>query len=267
MASEFVKTGVAPEGLEQIMEMAEAQAADSISLTNGSLGEADVAAIADLLNARLPSLRRLVLSGNRGDDRGAVQLGSALSDPECGLELLHLGSNGIADWGADTLGKALAANVSLTSLFLGGNRIDAWGCQGLAEGLSQNSTLTQLDLNSNKITPQGFEPLADALAENPAIKWLNLSGNCLGDSGGAMLGKALQQNSSLRFLKVNECAFRADGVVAMAAGIRAHGKLESVMLSRNPVGDHGAAEMAAACCATTSCAVLGMDQGSGEGEG
>ena len=126
-----------------------------LDLQDNNIGERGAIMIAEHLNGQLSTVKELLLGSNRGDDRVAVQLAQPLAEPGCGLETLGLQSNGIGDWGGDTLGKALGSNSSLRVLRLGGNQLDSWGAEGLAEGLASNKSLTHIDLNSNKLDGTG----------------------------------------------------------------------------------------------------------------
>ena len=139
-------------------------AARSASLAGRKLGDADLAALADMTD-----LRRLDLS-----DTGLVDL-SALSGLR-GLESLDLSNNAIADLGP------LAGLAELRRLDLAGNRIEAlWPLGGLPN-------LEVLLLDGNRVIDLG------ALTHHVRLETLGLSGNRVLDVG------ALADLGSLRRL-------------------------------------------------------------------
>jgi Ran GTPase-activating protein (RanGAP) involved in mRNA processing and transport len=135
--------------------------------------------------------------------------------------------------GARTLGKALAENTALTRLNVVSCKLGALSamgeeaCKVLAEYLTGHASLAVLKLGSNNIGNEGVPHVLAMLSATPTLTVLNLGGNGIAAEGCALIADALRQ--------------RQPGTHEQRPQ-----SLKTLSLSRNPIGDVGAAALAAA---------------------
>ncbi|XP_077107524.1 leucine-rich repeat-containing protein 45 [Ranitomeya variabilis] len=112
---------------------------------------------------------------------------------------LDLKGNNLRGEGAESLGKLLRHNTSVTSLTLEWNNLGMWedGFSLLCDGLSCNQTLEKLDLRNNQINHKGAEELSAALKQNLTLRELDLRWNNIGLLGGRALHDCLQSNRTI----------------------------------------------------------------------
>jgi uncharacterized protein (TIGR02996 family) len=158
------------------------------------------------------------------------------------LTALDLSANGLTPTAIRALARArLLSRVE--SLNLGMNRLGDEGTEALAR--SQHvAGLASLDLSANQVGPGG----AKALAASPRfsrLATLTLRTNRLGDAGLAALagGAGL---AGLKSLRASYNNVGAAGIEALAAAFP--GRLTSLDLGWNPLGDGAAKALASAKC-------------------
>ena len=148
-----------------------------------------------LSNTRLTTL---YLGGN-GVVHSGYALAEVLSSNQTLTSLELDGSD--CPFGSDerllsTLGDALAANATLTSLGLPSHGLDASAGALLGAALSGNATLTALNLRNNKLGPPGGQALAEALESNTTLFALNVRDNAVGPAVKAALSSILAANAA-----------------------------------------------------------------------
>jgi Leucine-rich repeat (LRR) protein len=200
------------------------------------------------------TLKRLDLNGNGLNAQDIQELVKALAT-NITLTTLNVGGNQIGDEGA----IALSANTTLTTLSVEGNQIGDKG----AKAIAANTTLTTLNLESNEIGVEGAKALsanttlttlkigenkmgdeeAKALAANTTLSTLNVENNYIGDEG----AKALAANTTLTELEIGYNQIGAEGATALSANTT----LTTLKLESNQIGDEGAKALAANITLTT----------------
>jgi uncharacterized protein (TIGR02996 family) len=158
------------------------------------------------------------------------------------LTALDLSANGLTPAAAKALARARLL-ARLEALNLGMNRLGDEGVWALARSPNLAGLLS-LDLSANQVGPDG----AKALAGSPhfaRLATLALRTNRLGDAGLAALagGEGL---AGLKSLRASYNNIGAAGVQALAAAFP--GRLASLDLSWNPLGDGAAKALANAEC-------------------
>lgn len=146
------------------------------------------------------------------------------------LKHLDVSFNVIGDYGASTIGKAIAVSCHIDSLILEGNQIGAIGIQDISYGITLNhklcvntsapppspqdtvtkpTPLLQLRLGGNLIDAQGAYFLSVMLKGNPSLQLLDLGFNRLQSDGARTVFEALFSNTHLLHLDI-ENNFLAD---------------------------------------------------------
>ncbi|KAJ4455897.1 putative Protein NLRC3 [Paratrimastix pyriformis] len=182
------------------------------------------------------------LGGNNLRDPGARSVSALLENngaPSC--VHLDLRSNDIGVQGGVDLFTALQSNDILVSLDLsaiaGANRnhIGVRGCIALSECLLVNKVLAVLNLQSNGIGAEGMSYLAGALQEGCSLDTIDLTANSLGWEGATLLAQVLGQTSLVRLdLSRNEIGDRGAAEVALALRHSLEGAAEAEG-ERNPI--------------------------------
>jgi Ran GTPase-activating protein (RanGAP) involved in mRNA processing and transport len=223
--------GWAGSGLARsVAASAEAQALVALDLAEDRLGAPGARALAA---ARLDQLVVLRLAGNQLGDEGARALAAARSLPS--LRALDLAGNAIGDDGVCALCASPLAS-RLAALDLGGNRVGPAGARALA----RLSSLVALDLGGNPLGDEGARALADGalgVLAQLELRRTQLTGRALWALAGApALGRLVA-------LGLGRNHIDAGGVRAL---VRAAAALAALDLYANPLGDDGAAALAAA---------------------
>lgn len=100
----------------------------------------------------------------------------------------------------------------------------------------------RIDLSNSKLQPESADIIAWMMRQNPALQSLDVSGNALGVRGACAIGGALEHVPALRTLRMNSvqaCSAGGtdpSGLVALAAGLRAHPSLAKLGLRSNAIG-------------------------------
>lgn len=157
--------------------------------------------------------------------------------------LLDLSLNRLSDQGAYYLADYLSFDPLIIQLDLRSNNIGIDGCCQIFDGLLHNSHLTSLDLSAidgidrNRIGTPGSQALANLLVNNGVISTLNVAMCGLTAEGCKYIGQALPNNTSLMYLDISSNRFGSAGAISMFSQAGAFGQLESLILSRNLIGD------------------------------
>lgn len=238
--------------------------ARTLILNQNQLGDAGCAHLGRA--AALRGLRALHLARN---DLSADGLAPLLRSPTCAqLETLELSSNWLADLGEalsgadlphltglllDNVGLGDAGVRALTrvrsrvsALVVSRNRLTPLSAQLI--GWSDAMSLTSLDLSENRVGDQGMRFLADSsmLSE---LRALDLTRNDVHGDGLAAFSDA-PHLGALEHLSLAHNAITGRGLaLGDDGGLPA---LRALDLSRNPLGDEGAAALARALTARTA---------------
>ena len=154
---------------------------------------------------------------------------------------LNLGRNKLGPEGGRALARAVRASRSLRHLDLSHNQLGAEGARAVAEALQASASVTLLDLDGNRIGAEGASAVAEALLHSSALTSLSLASNELCDID--IFGKGVRN---------------ADGVVALAAAVRASASLKSLIVKQNSLGSTGAQVMGEALAANRSLTTVSL---------
>ena len=160
-------------------------------------------------------------------------------------------SAGMGPSDAATLGSALVASASLTSLLLRNGRLNDDAVRILTSclrGTAAPSLLAHLDVSHNKITTNGMRLLVQTFAEAPggsALYSLDLSDNCIHAEGGRALGRLLRSNTVLTSLSVGLNRLEDAGGRMLLEGLMENSTLRQLNLSANALGSESAEVLAA----------------------
>jgi Ran GTPase-activating protein (RanGAP) involved in mRNA processing and transport len=131
-------------------------------------------------------LIQIGLGCNRLADIGAKHIADMISDPECKIQSLEIGSVGIGPIGAKYISEALKINKSMIALNIGflkstndlkevPNIIGSDGAISFAKALEINRSLRHLDLTYTGVQQAGVEALAKSLCEhNNTLVYINV---------------------------------------------------------------------------------------------
>lgn len=221
--------------------------------------------------------RDLALNANTIGPAGAAGLAVALAQSDCGIELLDVSHNGIADQGClsicDALGGRLviASKPAFKALVLRGNALTVASCEAIGKvGLPSLSLflisvcllpqltslfstqvvkahgaaqLRILDVSENELGPDGLKPIADAMYDHDAactVEELLAARVGCGCDGAVAVGKMLQCNETLVKLDLLVNGIGDRGATALADGLQACAKgLEHLNLFGNDVTTMG----------------------------
>jgi Ran GTPase-activating protein (RanGAP) involved in mRNA processing and transport len=158
------------------------------------------------------------------------------------LRKLDLRSNDIGVEGALSIATLVKASTSLTCLHLGMNGIGNFGAESLAHGL-EFSSIQNLDLSDNGIDVEGARAIAKVLKTNTSIQELNLYFNSIEDEGATSIANVLDINSTLHCLKMRRNGIGNKGAFAFAAKLPQMRGLKELVMIKNFIDQDGAAAL------------------------
>jgi len=153
--------------------------------------------------------------------------------------------------GLEELCAGLEASPRLRELAFVHCFVDAAGARGLRRALAHTSALTLLHIERCGLSSFGMAELCAGLAaglaarDSPPLQDLILAHNSLGLVGAQALAAALAAAPELRALDATGCCLTASGTHWLAQGLGSCTRLQELVLAHNPIGDAGAAELAA----------------------
>ncbi len=157
--------------------------------------DSEGAKMISLYLAETSTLRKLILSENRGiQSEGVKEIALSLTR-NSSLEQLYLRSCGIGKQGAERFATSLVQNTTLRTLDLCGNiEVGDDAVELISRGLKENKSLLELNLSCCGLGDEGCAHLAEALLVNGTLKQLWLQKNEIGDGGILSLSETLCQN-------------------------------------------------------------------------
>ncbi|XP_051865821.1 NACHT, LRR and PYD domains-containing protein 3-like [Pristis pectinata] len=200
------------------------------------------------LDRVLHKCQELGLANNELGDLGMKPMFAALRNPECKIQKLRLGNNGLTATRIQDLASALTANSSLTELDMKDNRQGDAGVKRLSVALSKSECKIQkLGLKNNSFTACGAKDLVSALGTNRSLTQLELDNNKLEDSGVKLLSDALRnRDCKIQDPRIRRVGLTASGTENLTSAIGTNLSLTDLALSYNTLGDSGVKLMFAA---------------------
>lgn len=215
-------------------------ALDTLSLTDGKIGDAGALAIAQALQINR-TLTSLDLRNNTIRSNGAAFLAIMLGASDVAskakehwkgnpwlnsdlfnkekhnqtLKSLDLTGNQIGDTGVNFIYSALQKNTTLATLHLGNITIGENGARDLGKMLLKNATLTKLVISGNNIDDTKADLIAQGLFHNKALTHLDLSNNQIGEKGVDPLAQSLLNNSTLTTLHLGNNRIGENGALLL----------------------------------------------------
>ncbi|CAK0823877.1 unnamed protein product [Prorocentrum cordatum] len=222
-----------------------------LSLAGCNLGPSAARALAGVLG-QLRTLEELNFDGNPGlGDGGGASLAAGLAQlgPQARLRELFLSSCGLGPAAAGELGGALAQLHCLVELQLHSNPDigDAGGVK-LAAGLASAGAIRKLDLQDCGFGPRTGEALGQAFRQLRSLDWLRLHDNVgLGDVGCAGIVAGLAgQCAHLRRLGMPNCGIGPGAARELGRVLRQLRSMDWLRIHHNPgLGDAGGVALAA----------------------
>lgn len=263
-------------GIEPAPDVCRALASGSgvLSLTERSLSDADVAAIAyalrndtrvrelhlracglskvsggelaDLLRVNANLLVLDLAENERLGDAGLAPIATALRESNASLQRLVVANCGLSDASAPRLADVLAVNQrsAVDCLDLQRNGFSDAGATALAAGLKNNRRLQTLVLRFNQIGDAGAAAIGTALSAGHApVRELDLGGNRIGSLGMIGLARAFESlQSQLERLNVRQNACDDAGAVALVRAA-ASSQLRELYLGLNRLTARGVEQL------------------------
>jgi Ran GTPase-activating protein (RanGAP) involved in mRNA processing and transport len=107
--------------------------------------------------------------------------------------------------------------------------------------------LSRLNIGDNKLTLSGLQGMLEHLERNAYLKQLILDNNSLvGDSSSNFISIFLSSNTCLTHLSLKNCSVNQHIAESIAQGLRHNTRLHYLNLSKNPISDAGALNLARA---------------------
>jgi NAD(P)-dependent dehydrogenase (short-subunit alcohol dehydrogenase family)/Ran GTPase-activating protein (RanGAP) involved in mRNA processing and transport len=171
---------------------------------------------------------------------------------------------------ARAVAKAMAATSFVESLLLGADHLGDDGARAIADLLESGTSLSTVFVGCNLIGPQGAEALAGA-AERPGLRGLWLKRNAIGERGARAVVRLVARSQSLRTLDLVDTGLEALSLAWLAQAVAHSASIERLYVGTNglddveplsellaadsglvalfagsqPLGDRGAAQLAA----------------------
>ncbi|KAL8950731.1 MAG: hypothetical protein Q9222_003250 [Ikaeria aurantiellina] len=161
-----------------------------------------------------------------------------------------LGNNIIGSTGANHIASYLSQYPDqMETWYLAGNCIGPADLEKLAEGWIKSSKVTNIWLKRNPLGPSSAQTIFRIITSMPRLRTLDLDQIELGDKGVIalfdLLARAPHSKLPLRhiYLNANGVGYEASWALGDYLGSK-HCLLESLYISNNPIGHHGAVKIA-----------------------
>ncbi|MFJ9893220.1 ribonuclease inhibitor [Streptomyces sp. NPDC091280] len=213
----------------------------------GGTGFAGVVYVPPRPVAELGPLLAWLRAGRPAGERLDFTVGTALPDGR-----LDLCKQGLGPEGAARVAEALAQGPSpVRHLLLGTDGLGDEGAEAVAAGSGAVQTLY---LGCNGITAGGACRIADRLRASPhVVTGVWLKRNPLGGGGGRAAAELIESARSLRTLDLVQTGLDAAAVTVLADALLAAAgngrRIERLFVGGNPLGEDGAAPLAAVLAA------------------
>ncbi|XP_003802932.1 NACHT, LRR and PYD domains-containing protein 9 [Otolemur garnettii] len=192
-----------------------------------------------------PHLKHLNLYGTSLSLTDVQHLCEMLKDPACSVEELIIGKCDIQSKACEDIACVLTCNNKLKRLSLVENPVKDEGVRELSHALmNPNCVLEGLMLMSCGLTCASCEYLSKALSWNKSLSLLDLGSNLLKDDGVASLCKVLKHlRCGLQELWLPGCFLTSASCEDIAAVLMSNGKLKTLKLGHNGIGDDGVKQL------------------------
>ncbi len=216
-----------------------------LGLARGGQGEDDAEPFAAALT-HLHQLTRLdMCSCDLLDDGAALVVRATVASPESRIEVLRLRANRIGPAGVSALALALATTETLRELDLGDNLLGDEGLQRLCGGVEATASAAAPKGNRAKPPSPNRSPRRGRLSAAAAVA--RFSGAAAESSTSSSRTEAdrrtgLAANRSLRLLMLSNNRIGAGSLRTLAVALEAHGGIEEIDMSVNPLEDEAASE-------------------------
>ena len=223
-----------------------------VDLTGTALGDDGLAAISRVLS-QLTQMRTLRLAHNGltvDGIRSVVSSTSTSTVRAYTLEVLDLSGNSLGDAGCTALAAWLRAWRCAVRLDLSDNyRIGRAGILAFTD-------LASLPCEKGEGDEAGIVGTTDKEQSIPSITALDVSRNHLGPDGARAIARLLSTSMTLTWLRLDKCKLRGEGCVTIVNSLVHNDALESLLLTRNHVGDRDVAAMPSALRVNTRLGYL-----------
>ena len=189
----------------------------AINLQNSGLKAAGCRAVCEAAS-KCEVLCELRVCGNDIGDEGGTGLADTLATnttlAKLELRYCNLGPSGCA-----AIFSAIGSSYSLEELNLSGNPLSDSAARCLASSLSVTISLTRLNLADTDLQPAACKEVCAAAKKSP-LRELLLPFNSVSNEMAGFLSDYLRESSKLTTLNLHSCGIDAEGVAAIADGIR-----------------------------------------------
>ncbi|GIQ81279.1 hypothetical protein KIPB_002213 [Kipferlia bialata] len=249
-----------------------------VDLSGASIGVACGSALSSALRSK-PGLQRLVLSNNRLQSEGVLELAGALTE-DCVISTLNLSGNDLSDDCIAPLCLSLSHMPCLTHLDLSRNRLGEEACHSLARYLSlptphqaeegtsgaeeaekkrgrqllremgpelaallderEERERAEHEAEMEQLRQEGGKAPPPKATRHVTLTHLYLHTNPLCDGGLTALSTGLKVNRSLTHLALSHCVLGPLGVAAMCGALKHNKTLTDLELDHNPIDNEGA---------------------------
>ncbi|KAK3758293.1 hypothetical protein RRG08_004115 [Elysia crispata] len=153
------------------------------------------------------------------------------------LKTVDLSSNFLSDHDCDSLCDIIEETDGIRELILHHNQLGECGV-ALGRAIADNITMTSLDLSWNHIRGRGAVGIARGLQRNQHLSTVNLSWNGFGFDGCVALAATLLQNTSLLVLNLTSNRIHLPALHKLLDGVVRNKTLTTLHLALNPIPAH-----------------------------
>lgn len=215
-----------------------------IGMHRNSIGSSSATALGSMLNEN-KVLSELDLSMVELTSE-KIELMTAEMHANHTIQVLSLPNNSMRSKGAILLMNRFMSS-GLVELNLSGNHLKDDIGPHVANFLSQSNSLKVLNLSSNLLGQRFAAALVEPLS-NPSsmcsLEVLDISKNPFTGRGIAALGPGMAKNKTIRTLNITGCKINPSGFNEFCRDLSQNERLESLIMSHNPIRDEGAKHLA-----------------------
>ncbi|KAJ9182078.1 hypothetical protein P3X46_006108 [Hevea brasiliensis] len=223
----------------------EAEALDSLNLSNNALGEKGVRAFGALLQSQ-SGLEVLYLMNDGISEEAALAVCELIPSTEK-LRILHFHNNMTGDPRALAISEVLKRSPLREDFRCSSTRIATEGRIAVSEALESCTHLKKLDLRDNMFGAEARVALSKALSKHAGLNEVYLSYLNLEDEGAVALANSLKESApTLEVLDMAGNDIRAEAAPALSACIAVKQNLRKLNLAENELKDEGAIQISKA---------------------